>query len=109
MIYEITNDGRFAKDFGLSSQIQRAAVSIMSNIAEGFGRSSPTEFHQFLVIALDSCHELRSQLYVACDVGYITQDIFENLLEQTERVGKIVGALRASVARNKHKVVKPST
>jgi four helix bundle protein len=107
MIYQITNEGRFTKDYGLSGQIQRASVSVMSNIAEGFGRNNPGEFHQFLVIALGSCHELRSQLYVAYDVDYITEDAFNNLSAQSEKVAKIVGALRASVERNKRS--KPST
>ena len=106
-IYQATRKSEFAKDFGLSGQIQRAAVSVMSNIAEGFGRNNPNEFHQFLVIALGSCHELRSQLYIACDVDYISQERFNNLSDQAERVANIVGALRASVERNKRN--KPST
>src|SRR4029079_1892049 len=68
-VYEITRAGEFAKDFRLSSQIQSAAVSIMSNIAEGFERSGLGEFHQFLSTAKASCAELRSQLYVALDAG----------------------------------------
>jgi four helix bundle protein len=70
-IYQTTRQGAFAKDYGLSSQMQRAAVSIMSNIAEGFERRSRGEFHQFLSVAKSSCAELRSQLYVALDVGYL--------------------------------------
>ncbi|WP_292862836.1 four helix bundle protein [Nostoc sp. LPT] len=72
-IYQVTQQGSFARDFGLSGQIQRAAVSIMSNIAEGFKRSYLGEFHQFLSIAKSSCAELRSQLYVALNVGYLDQ------------------------------------
>lgn len=68
-VYRITKQGAFAKDFGLSSQIQRAAVSVMSNIAEGFERHRRTEFHQFLSTAKASCAEVRSQLYVAYDIG----------------------------------------
>jgi four helix bundle protein len=67
-IYEITQQGAFARDFGLSSQIQRAAVSVMSNIAEGFERRSLNEFHHFLLVAKASCAEVRSQLYVAFDI-----------------------------------------
>src|ERR1043165_4229377 len=66
-VYEITRTGEFAKDFRLSGQIQSAAVSIVSNIAEGFERSGLGEFHQFLSTAKASCAELRSQLYVALD------------------------------------------
>jgi four helix bundle protein len=79
-IYDVTRQGPFSRDFGLSRQIQRAAVSIMSNIAEGFERNNPGEFHQFLSIAKGSCAELRSQLYVAVDVGYLTQVTRDELL-----------------------------
>src|SRR4051812_36419359 len=72
-IYRATRQSGFSKDFGLAGQIQRAAVSIMSNIAEGFERRSLPEFSQFLTIAKASCAELRSQLYIAFDVGYLTQ------------------------------------
>ena len=96
-IYEITRQGNFAKDFGLSGQIQRAAVSIMSNIAEGFERNSLGEFHQFLSIAKASCGELRSQLYVALDVNYIKESEFSQKLAQAQEVARIIGGLRASV------------
>jgi four helix bundle protein len=81
-IYEVTRYGAFAKDFGLSGQIQRAAVSIMSNLAEGFERGGRGEFHQFLSTAKASCAELRSQLYVAVDVGYLDSEKFGSLLVQ---------------------------
>ena len=68
-VYRVTRQGKLAKDYGLSRQIQRAAVSIMSNIAEGFERGNPREFHQFLSVAKASCAEVRSQLYVALDAG----------------------------------------
>ena len=64
-VYRLTNNSKFSKDFGLSNQIQRAAVSIMSNVAEGFERGGNQEFIQFLYIAKGSCGEVRSQLYVA--------------------------------------------
>lgn len=75
-IYEITRIGAFARDFGLSGQIQRAAVSIMSNIAEGFERGGRGEFHQFLSTAKASCAEVRSQLYVAFDVVILKSKSF---------------------------------
>jgi four helix bundle protein len=65
VIYAMTREGEFAKDFGLRDQIQRAAVSIMSNLAEGFERGTRPDFHRFVVIAKASCAELRSQIYVA--------------------------------------------
>jgi len=101
-IYLATRQGAFAKDFGLSSQIQRAAVSVMSNIAEGFERGSRGEFHQFLSIAKASCAELRSQLYVALDIGYLDQPQFETLLGDAKELGRIVGGLRAAVERQRN-------
>lgn len=100
-IYQVTRDGDFAKDFGLSGQIQRATVSIMSNIAEGFERGKRGEFHQFLSTAKGSCAEVRSQLYVAFDIGYLDQSKFNELLNHAEEVGRIVGGLRASVERQR--------
>ncbi|MBD2165235.1 four helix bundle protein [Calothrix membranacea FACHB-236] len=101
-IYEVTQQGKFTRDFGLSGQMQRAAVSIMSNIAEGFERTYLGEFHQFLAIAKSSCAELRSQLYVALDAGYLETVQFNLLLNRAEEVGKIIGGLRASVEKQKH-------
>jgi four helix bundle protein len=98
-IYRLTSQGALSKDFGLKDQIQRAAVSVMSNIAEGFERSSSGEFHQFLVIAKASCAELRAQLYLALDVGYIDQERFDEAMKQAEEVARLVGGLRASVKR----------
>jgi four helix bundle protein len=100
-IYEVTRRGAFARDFGLSGQIQRAAVSIMSNIAEGFERGGRGEFHQFLSTAKASCAELRSQLYVALDVGYLDKQKFHVLLKHAEEVARIIGGLRASVAKQR--------
>jgi four helix bundle protein len=100
-IYETTRSGAFARDFGLSGQIQRAAVSIMSNIAEGFERGGRGEFHQFLSTVKASCAELRSQLYVALDVGYLEENKFQILLQQAEEVARIIGGLRTSVARQR--------
>jgi len=100
-IYRITAQGEFAKDFGLRDQIRRAAVSVMSNIAEGFDRGSRGEFHQFLVVAKASCAEVRSQLYVALDVGYIVQEIFSNLNSNTDELSRIIGGLRAAVQKQR--------
>ena len=100
-IYTVTRQGAFAKDYGLTGQMQRAAVSIMSNVAEGFERGGRGEFQQFLSIAKASCAELRSQLYVALDIGYLAQNRFSQLLEQAEEVGRIVGGLRVSVERQR--------
>ena len=100
-IYRVTSEGRFARDFGLKDQIRRAAVSSMSNLAEGFERGRPAEFHQFLSIAKASCAELRAQLYVALDVGYISLSTFDRLMAQATEVGQILGGLRQAVERRR--------
>ena len=100
-IYRVTSQGHFARDFGLRDQICRAAVSVMSNIAEGFERNRAAEFHQFLSIAKASCGEVRSQLYVALDAGYLKQDVFDAMRSQAEEVSRITGGLRASVAQRR--------
>ena len=78
-VYTACSQGGFSRDFGLRDQIQRAAVSIMSNIAEGFERGTNKEFIQFLFIAKGSAGEVRSQIYIALDLGYIVQDVFDSL------------------------------
>ena len=98
-VYLVTNQGAFSRDFKLCDQIRDAAVSVMSNIAEGFERNRPREFHQFLSIAKGSCGEVRSQLYVALDTGYLTREEFDTLYEQACEVSRIVNGLRASVER----------
>jgi len=100
-IYKITNEGNFARDFSLKDQIRRAAVSTMSNIAEGFERGGAVEFHRFLVMAKGSCAELRNQLYIALDVAYIQSEAFNLLMQEAIEVGRIIGGLRASVQRRK--------
>jgi four helix bundle protein len=102
-IYRVTRQDAFAKDWGLRDQIRRAAVSILSNIAEGFERGSRAEFHQFLVIAKGSCAEARAQLYVAFDVGYLTDEQFTGLMARCEECSRLIGALRATVARQRDK------
>ena len=99
--YRVTRQGAFAKDYGLSSQIQRAAVSIMSNIAEGFERGNPREFHRFLSVAKASCAEVRSQLYVALDAGYLDEASFQELMRLAKETGKVIGGLRVSVERRR--------
>jgi len=103
-IYKVTNEGAFARDFGLKDQIRGAAVSSMSNIAEGFERGRTAEFHQFLSIAKASCAEVRAQLYVALDVGYLSPPIFDGLMAQATEVGLILGGLRLSVERRRNEL-----
>ena len=102
-VYQATQQGALAHDFGLRGQMQRAAVSIMANIAEGFERGGLAEFHQFLSTAKASCAELRSELYTALDVGYLGQDQFTQLIGQAEEVARVIGGLRASIERQRRK------
>lgn len=99
-VYEITREGAFSRDFGLRDQIQRASISITSNIAEGFERKSPAEFARFLLIARGSAAEVRSQLYAALDLGYIDPEAFDNLYRLASRISAATGAL-ASHNRNR--------
>ena len=96
-IYQITNQGEFARDFGLRDQIRRASVSVMSNIAEGFERFNLKEFHHFLSIAKSSCGEVRSQLYVALDANYLQTIKFTELKNRCIELSKITNGLRSSV------------
>lgn len=100
-IYRITRNGDFAKDFGLAGQIQRAAVSVVSNIAEGFERTSLQESRHFLSNAKGSCGEVRAQLYVALDLGYVNETVCRQLLSQAEEVSRIISGLHASVGQVK--------
>jgi len=85
-IYQLTSKGGFTRDFTLKDQIKRAAISITSNIAEGFERGGNREFIQFLAVAKGSTSELKSQLYTALDVGYITRDEFEELYQLAQSI-----------------------
>ncbi len=100
-IYQLTSQGDFARDFGLRDQIQRAAVSVMSNLAEGFERGSIAEFHQYVVISKASCAEVRSQLYTAFDIGYLSEDQFKQAQALAGEVSRIIGGLRTSLQRKK--------
>jgi four helix bundle protein len=91
--YRLTRTERFSRDFGLRDQMQRAAVSIMSNIAEGFERGGNQEFIQFLYVAKASCGEVRSQLYVALDQGYATPNEAEKLLQSFKRLSGMISNL----------------
>jgi four helix bundle protein len=96
-VYRVTKLGTFRRDFSLRDQITRAAVSSMSNIAEGFERGSRREFMQFLNVAKGSTGEVRSQLYVALDQKYVDQKTFEKLrssaLAVSRRLAKFIGYL----------------
>jgi len=92
-IYSITTRDKFRRDFGLVDQIRRASVSVMSNIAEGFERRGSKEFAFFLSVAKGSVGEVRAQLYVAMDQGYLDKLTFGELCLLTTDTGRLIGGL----------------
>ncbi len=92
-IYKVTFAKDFNKDFGLVRQAQRAATSVMANIAEGFVRKSDKEFVQFLFIAMSSAAEVQSHLYVALDLKYLSEDQFRIIYSQADKTARIISAL----------------
>ena len=89
-VYACTRVGAFAKDYGLKDQIQRASVSSMANISEGFERGGDREFVQFLSNSKGSCGEVKSRLYVALDQNYIAPVSFNQLYSQADEVSRLV-------------------
>lgn len=85
-IYTITGSMPYFEKKGLCDQLQRAAVSIASNIAEGAARPTETDFAHFLDMALGSAYEVETQLLIAQDVGYITMEITQTLVERTQQL-----------------------
>lgn len=100
-IYEATSNGKFAQDYGLRNQIQRASVSIMANIAEGFGRRSDKEFANFLNMAHGSVAEVQSHLYVALDLGYVTQENFDRLNGLIDEISRMTLVLAQHLRKSK--------
>lgn len=98
-IYKLSQSGAFAKDFGLRDQICRASVSSMTNIAEGFDCDSKKEFARFLGIARRSAVEVQSLLYVALDVGYIDQTVFDTHYTQAAKTKGLIGAFKHSLTK----------
>ena len=90
-VYRTTSKGKLKDDYGLRNQIQRSTVSISSNIAEGFERGSKRESIQFLYVAKGSAGELRSQLFIAKDIGYMDKSDFKVLLNSATTVSKQIG------------------
>jgi four helix bundle protein len=88
LIYALSNQGAFAHDFGLRDQMRRAAVSILSNIAEGFESRTQALFIDFLGRAKGSAGELRAQAYVALDAGYLSQSQFEQVFDLAEKCSR---------------------
>ena len=100
-VSDASKQGSFAKDFELRGQMRGASISIMSNIAEAFERGGDNEFIQFLSTAKASCGEVRSQLYVALDQGYVTPVQFDGLYTATIDVGRLIAGFMACLHQSK--------
>ena len=99
-VYRLTKTAKFARDFDLAGQIRRAAISVMSNIAEGFERGGNQEFIQFLYIAKGSCGEVRSQVYIAYDQGYLIQVDADKLIDSLKRLSIMINNFIAYIQRS---------
>lgn len=99
-IYKLCQESGLSSDFGLRDQIRRSAVSVQSNIAEGFGREGNKEFIRFLKIAKGSACEFRSQLYNLLDANYIDQPTFQNLYKQSEESESLIGGFINYLEKN---------
>jgi four helix bundle protein len=93
LVYTCSGVGKFGHDFALRDQIRRAAISIVSNIAEGFERDGDKEFIQFLSMAKGSCGEVRAQLYLALDQKYISEAEFQDLTTKAIQLSRMISGL----------------
>lgn len=98
-VYKMTRGGVLSKDFGLCNQLQRASVSIMANIAEGFDCDSNVEFGRFLGIARRLAVEVQSLLYAAIDTGYISQDEFKFTYEEANKTKALISAFKNAMLK----------
>jgi len=90
LIYIESNKNSFNKDYALRDQIRKSSISIMSNIAEGFERGTNREFKYFLNVAKGSAGEVRSQLYIAYDLGYISNELFTEFKELSSEISRLI-------------------
>jgi len=100
IIYRLSSDTLFAKDFSFRDQIRRASVSISANIAEGFERNGRKEFNYFLSVAKASAGEVRSLLYVAFDLNYLNQADFDKLINEISLISKMISSLIKTLSVN---------
>jgi four helix bundle protein len=110
LVYEVTKQPDFNRDFALRDQIRRSVISVMSNIAEGFGSGTDAEFIRFLGYARRSVSEAQSQLYAALDQNYISSEIFDEIYAKANITERQVNALIGYLARSKQgKTIKEET
>jgi len=100
-IYRVSSSGEFGRDFGFRDQLRRAAVSIGSNIAEGKERETSSEFIRFLYIAKGSAGELKTQLYIAKEIGYLDAATHFDLNQRTEKISGMLGNLIKAIRGRK--------
>lgn len=105
-IYKTTKTFPKEELYGLASQLRRAAISVPSNIAEGKSRRSTKEYMRFLDIAYGSISEVETQLYIAFDLGYITQEMLDPFLENYAEIGRMLNGLLTSLER---KILSPES
>jgi four helix bundle protein len=102
MVYRVTGQGGFVRDFGLRDQIRRAAGSVMANIAEGFDAGSDAEFIRFLRYARRSASEVQSHLYIALDQDYVTQGQFDEIYEAAAEAKRLIGGFIRYLQSSSH-------
>jgi four helix bundle protein len=102
-IYKCSRRGEFARDFSLKDQIRRSSSSVMSNIAEGYEREGTEEFARFLSQAKGSCGEVRSQLYVAIDQEYLSNDEFRIIGDMAVETSKMISGLMTSLRQSERR------
>jgi len=100
----LTTQGQLGKDWGIRDQIIRAAVSIPSNIAEGYERESTAEFKRFLLIAKGSCGELRTQIYIAQALNYIQKQDAEPLIKECIEISSMISGLIRHLKKQKETI-----
>jgi four helix bundle protein len=100
-VHELSRHGDFARDFVLRDQINRSAISVPANVAEGYERGSRAEFHRFLMIAKGSCGETRTHLYLAQRFGYVDTETATDALREAEETSRIISKLQSSVAKQR--------
>lgn len=102
-IYKLTSSGNWIKDYSLQNQIRRSAISVPSNIAEGYGRGGNKEFIQFLYVSKGSLYELKTQLIIANEIGYIEAEAFEITIATIEKIAKLISGLINYLKQSEYK------
>lgn len=101
-VYDITSKNEFSKDYGLKDQIRRAIISVSSNIVEGFEKNNNNEFVRYLRIAKGSVGEVRNQLYIGLEIGYITKEEFDSINNKLLELANQIGAFLVYLCKKKY-------